>query len=266
MTHGKHIIGVIHLLPLPGTPRATHTFQAVRERALCDARALKRGGVQMAILENFGDAPFVRDSVEPHIVSMMTVIAVEIRALGIELGINVLRNDARSALAIAAAVSAKLIRINVHTGAAWTDQGLIQGDAYQTLLYKKRLGVDIAIAADVMVKHATPAGTRSLLDAAKDTLYRGSVEHIIITGTATGATVDLENLKQLRQNLPAASIWIGSGLSLDNVCQVMTFADGGIVGTYFHEDGDLHKPLDTNRVRALIDELESNTWSQKHQE
>ena len=81
---------------------------------------------------------------------------------------------------------------------------LIQGDAYQTLLYKKRLGVDVAIAADVMVKHATPAGTRSLLDAAKDTLYRGSVDHIIITGTATGATVDLEDLKQLRKRLPAA--------------------------------------------------------------
>lgn len=263
MTHKKQIIGVIHLLPLPGTPRATYTFQEIVERAVCDARALKSGGVQIAILENFGDAPFVRDSVEPHIVSMMTVIAIEIRALGMELGINVLRNDARSALAIAAAVGAKLIRINVHTGAAWTDQGLIQGDAYQTLLYKKRLGVDIAIAADVMVKHATPAGTRSLLDAAKDTLYRGSVNHIIVTGTATGATVDVEDLKQLRKSLPAASIWIGSGLSLNNVCQVMTFADGAIVGTYFHEDGDLDKPLDASRVRALVDELESNRLGQE---
>jgi len=263
MRHRKHIIGVIHLLPLPGTPRAIYTFQEVVERAVRDAQALKSGGVQMAIVENFGDAPFVRDSVEPHIVSMMTVIAVEIRALGIELGINVLRNDARSALAIAAAVGAKLVRINVHTGAAWTDQGLIQGDAYQTLLYKKRLAVDIAIAADVMVKHATPAGTRSLLDAAKDTLYRGNVDHIILTGTATGSTVDIEDLKQLRERLPVASIWIGSGLSLDNVCQAMAFADGGIVGTYFHEDGDLHKPVDANRVRALIDVLDPNRLNQE---
>ena len=255
MTQSKHIIGVIHLLPLPGTPCSTHTFQGVLERALLDAQALISGGVQMAILENFGDAPFVRGSVEPHIVSMMTVIAVKIREMGIELGINVLRNDARSALAIAVAVDAKMIRINVHTGAAWTDQGLIQGDAYQTLLYHKRLTADVSIAADVMVKHATPAGTRSLLDAAKDTLYRGRVDHIIVTGTATGATVDIEELRRLRFALPDASIWIGSGVSLDNVREVMTCADGAIVGTYFHEDGDLLKPLDSKRVRALLDAL-----------
>ena len=258
MTQGKQIIGVIHLLPLPGTPCASYTFQEVLERALLDTHALKSGGVQIAILENFGDAPFVRGSVEPHIVSMMTAIAIKIRDLGIELGINVLRNDAQSALAIAVAVDAKLIRINVHTGAAWTDQGLIQGNAYETLLYKKRLDADIAIAADVMVKHATPAGTRSLLDAAKDTLYRGRVDHIIVTGTATGATVAMEELKQLRLALPHASILIGSGLNLSNVRQVLSHADGAIVGTYFHEDADLLKPLDATRVRTLLDVVESD--------
>ena len=255
MTQSKHIIGVIHLLPLPGTPCSTHTFQDVLERALLDAQALISGGVQMAILENFGDAPFVRGSVEPHIVSMMTVIALKVRELGIELGINVLRNDARSALAIAVAVGAKMIRINVHTGAAWTDQGLIQGEAYQTLLYHKRLTAKVEIAADVMVKHATPAGTRSLLDAAKDTLYRGRVDHIIVTGTATGSTVDIEELRQLRTGLPGASIWIGSGVNVENVRGVMNCADGAIVGTYFHEDGDLLKPLDSKRVKVLLGAL-----------
>ena len=194
---------------------------------------------------------------EPHIVSMMTVIAIKIRELGMELGINVLRNDARSALAIAVAVGAKLIRVNVHTGAAWTDQGLIQGDAYQTLLYKNRLAADVDIAADVMVKHATPAGTRSLLDAAKDTIYRGRVDHIIVTGTATGSTVDFEELRQLRSALPKASIWIGSGLNVENVRTVMAFADGAIVGTYFHEDGDIQKPLDAKRVRALVERMQT---------
>ena len=255
MTHRKTIVGVIHLLPLPGTPCSQHTFHEVLERAMSDARALKEGGVELAILENFGDAPFVRGSVEPHIVSMMTVIALRITEFGLELGINVLRNDARSAMAIAAAVEAKFIRVNVHTGAAWTDQGLIQGDAYQTLLYKRQLAVDVSIAADIMVKHATPAGTRSMLDAAKDTLYRGQVDHIIVTGTATGSTIDLEDLQKLRATLPEASIWIGSGLNSGNVRQIMAYADGAIVGTYFHRDGDLSKPLDAARVRALFTAL-----------
>ena len=256
MTQRKQIVGVIHLLPLPGTPCSRHTFHEVLERAMVDAEALKKGGIQMAILENFGDAPFVRGSVDPHIVSMMTVIAIRIKEAGLELGINVLRNDARSALAIATAVGAQLIRVNVHTGAAWTDQGLIQGEAYQTLLYKKQLNANVAIAADIMVKHATPAGTRSMLDAAKDTLYRGQVDHIIVTGTATGATIDLEDLKELRNALPKASIWIGSGLNRENVRQIMAYADGGIVGTYFHRSGELSEPLDASRVKALLTALE----------
>ena len=256
MAQREQIVGVIHLLPLPGTPCSRHSFHEVLERAIFDAEVLKAGGIQMAILENFGDAPFVRGSVDPHIVSMMTVIAIRIKEAGLELGINVLRNDARSALAIAVAVGARLIRVNVHTGAAWTDQGLIQGDAYQTLLYRKQLNANVSIAADIMVKHATPAGTRSLLDAAKDTLYRGQVDHIIVTGTATGATIDLEDLKKLRTALPKASIWIGSGLNIDNVRQIMTYADGAIVGTYFHKSGELSQPLDVYRVKTLLSVLE----------
>lgn len=248
----KLIIGVIHLLPLPGTPHGHYTLDYVLNRAVSDAHALKDGGVDTVILENFGDAPFVRTQVEPHVVSMMTRIALAVREVGLDLGINVLRNDAQAAMAIAAAVGASFIRINVHTGAAWTDQGLIQGEAYQTLMYRKQLSVSVDIAADVMVKHATPAGTRTLLDAAKDTLSRGGARHLIVTGTATGATVNVNELADLRDSLPNTSIWIGSGIHMENVEEVLQFADGAIVGTYFHTEGDLNKPLDTGRVSNLV--------------
>lgn len=204
------------------------------------------------MLENFGDAPFVRGSVDPHVVAMMTVIAMKVRELGLEIGINVLRNDARSAMAIATAVRASMIRVNVHTGAAWTDQGLIQGEAYQTLLYKRQLNSEVEIAADVMVKHATPAGTRHMVDAAKDTLYRGQANHIIVTGTATGATIDIDELKHLRRTLPTASILIGSGIHSGNVERILEYADGAIVGTHFHGEGDLSQPLDAERIRDFM--------------
>jgi len=248
----KLIIGVIHLLPLPGTPHGHYTLDQVLHRAVSDAQSLKDGGVDTVILENFGDAPFVRTQVEPHVVAMMTRIALAVREVGLALGINVLRNDAQAAMAIASTVEAIFIRINVHTGAAWTDQGLIQGEAYQTLMYRKQLGVSIEIAADVMVKHATPAGTRTLLDAAKDTLNRGGAAHLIVTGTATGATVNVNELANLRASLPNTSIWIGSGIHIENVEEVLQFADGAIVGTYFHTEGDLDKPLDAERVAKLV--------------
>ena len=255
----KLIIGVIHLLPLPGTPHGHYTLDQILHRAVSDAQSLKDGGVDTVILENFGDAPFVRTQVGPHVVAMMTRIALAVRGVGLTLGINVLRNDAQAAMAIAAAVGAAFIRINVHTGAAWTDQGLIQGDAYQTLMYRRQLGVSVNIAADVMVKHATQAGTRTLLDAAKDTLKRGGALHLIITGTATGAVVNVKELSNLRDSLPNTSIWIGSGIDIDNVEEVLQYADGAIVGTYFHTEGNLDKPLDTDRISKFV-ALVSDTY------
>jgi membrane complex biogenesis BtpA family protein len=247
------VCGVIHLQPLPGTPRGRNSLETVLAAALADAHALKEGGVTLAILENFGDAPFVRGRVEAHIVSMMTLIAQAIiDETGLDLGINVLRNDALSAMAIAHTVGASFIRVNVHTGAAWTDQGLIQGEAYQTLQYRAQLNSSVGIAADVMVKHATPAGQRSLLDAAKDTVYRGLAERLIVTGTATGASVDWEEVAELKRAIPNTDIWIGSGMTLENVEHAIQYADGVIVGTYFHKDADINKPLDVERIRRFI--------------
>lgn len=252
------LIGVVHLLPLPGTPFGDYSFAKVLERAVYDAKILEQGGIDTIIIENFGDAPFTRNQVDPHIVSMITVITQTIiEQTSLQIGINVLRNDALSALAIAAAVGAEFIRVNIHTGAAWTDQGLIQGDAYRTLNYRRQLQSSVAIAADVMVKHATPAGDWSLVDAAKDAFLRGKAQRLIITGAATGASIDWNDLIVLREHLPAAELWIGSGMNPRLLDKALEFANGAIVGTFFHENSDLSKPLSLERVQEMVQHLKS---------
>ncbi|MFN3335921.1 MAG: BtpA/SgcQ family protein, partial [Thermomicrobium sp.] len=124
------LVGVVHLLPLPGTPRFTGSFATVRERALRDAEAYARGGVHALLIENFGDVPFHKEHVEPHVIAAMALIVENIRrATGLPIGVNVLRNDALAALGIAAATGARFIRVNVHVGAMLTDQGIIEGKA-----------------------------------------------------------------------------------------------------------------------------------------
>ena len=115
------IIGVVHLLPLPSTPFGG-TIDDVIARAIQDAKALENGGIKKAIVENFGDAPFYKDSVPPHIIAYMTKVIHHIQEnCSLDLGVNVLRNDSISALAIAAATGCSFIRVNVLSGAAWTD-------------------------------------------------------------------------------------------------------------------------------------------------
>ena len=247
-------LGVVHLLPLPGTPWASNPMDMIVERALHDAEVILSSGFSGLVLENFGDAPFVQHHVEPHIVSAMTRVALEIRrrfTQSFRMGINVLRNDARSALAIASMVDADFVRVNVHIGAAWTDQGLIQGEAYNSLMYRRQLGSKTRIAADILVKHAHPAGVDDLSVLAKDSTLRGGADIVILTGARTGAITSVEEIRLLRSFLPTTPIWVGSGCTPQNIASYKECASGAIIGSYLHEDGNLNKPLCIQRAKEF---------------
>src|SRR5262245_52876600 len=153
----KTVIGMLHAPALPGSPRNTLSLEAIIDWVLKDADALSAGGVDALLIENFGDAPFYPAAVPPDTVTFMTRLAIEVkRRVDLPVGVNVLRNDAKSALAIAAASGAEFIRVNIHTGARLTDQGIIEGAAHETLRRRKSLGAEIRIFADVDVKHSAP--------------------------------------------------------------------------------------------------------------
>lgn len=251
------LAGVIHLLPLPGAPRGSPGLGAVLDRALADAEAIATGGLRVVVLENFGDAPFRPSRVDPHVPALMAVIGAEIRARVPELtlGVNVLRNDARAALGVAGATGAAFVRVNVHTGATWTDQGLITGEAHETLRYRRELGLDgtVRIFADVAVKHGAPAGEADIGRLAADAFYRGGADGLIVTGAATGAPADLGRVRAVRDAVPQAEVWVGSGVVPATLAAVRAAAHGAIVGTWLHGEGRLDRPVDPGRVRALLD-------------
>jgi membrane complex biogenesis BtpA family protein len=178
---------MLHLPALPGSPMNELSTNAIRDHALKDAAALTTGGVDALILENFGDVPFYPRRAPAHTVAFMTAIALEVRrAFNLPLGINVLRNDAESAMAIAFAAGAQFIRVNIHSGARVTDQGLIEGAAYKTLRYRKLLGSNVKIFADANVKHSSALGTSDLRDEVEDLIGRACADAIVVTGKATG--------------------------------------------------------------------------------
>lgn len=258
------LVGVIHLLPLPAAPRTSPGLRAVSDRALFDAEVLALGGLGGCILENLGDAPFRATGVDPHVIAMMAVIADRIRARfgsALSLGVNVLRNDAPAALGVAAACGADFVRVNVHVGATWTDQGLITGAAHETLRYRRELGLapdgaggGVAIFADVMVKHGVPAGQTDLAAVARETAERGGADGLIVTGIGTGAPTALADVRVVREAAPGHPVWVGSGLTLHSLAETRAVADGAIVGTWLHRDGCLEAPLDLERVRRLVGE------------
>jgi hypothetical protein len=248
------IIGVVHLLPLPTSARWGGNLKAVIARAEQEATALAAGGVDGIIIENFFDAPFVKDSVDPAVVSAMTLIVDRLKDLVmLPIGINVLRNDAQSAMAIAACVDAQFIRVNVLTGVMATDQGLIEGKAHQLLRYRRELGVEVAILADVLVKHARPLGTPNLTTAVQDTIERGLADAVILSGWATGSPPSLEDLELAAAAAGNTPVFIGSGASWENIAQLMQAADGAIVASSLKRQGKIEETIDPIRVAQFVE-------------
>jgi len=251
------VIGMLHLAPLPGSPRWGGDLGAVTAAALRDGRTLREGGVRAVMLENFQDTPFHPGSVPPITVAALTAVATAVRRElpDCALGINVLRNDAESALAIAVAVGAAFIRVNVHTGAAVTDQGLIEGRAWHTLRQRREFGAEIGILADVRVKHSAPLAARAPADEARDLRLRGLADALIVTGAATGAGADPAELAALRAILPDCPLLVGSGVTAENIHQFLPAADGFIVGTALKEAGDVAAPVSAARTAAFTARL-----------
>jgi uncharacterized protein len=251
----RPVIGMMHLPPLPGAPGHVG-MHAVLEAALRDAAALAGGGVDALLLENYGDVPFFPDAVPPETVAAMARVLAEVRrTTDLPVGVNVLRNDARAAIGLAAACDAAFIRVNVHTGAMLTDQGWISGRAHETLRLRHQLGADVAILADVLVKHATPPAGLDIGNAARDTWERGRADGLIVSGTGTGTATSPDRLRAVRAAVPAAPLFIGSGLDERNAASLFPLADGAIVGSAFMHGGRAGGGVDAGRVRALLMEL-----------
>lgn len=260
------IIGVVHLLPLPTSPRWGGNLKTVIARAEQEATALAAGGVDGIIIENFFDAPFAKDKVDPAVVSAMTLIIDRLKGMvSVPLGINVLRNDAHSAIAIAACTGVQFIRVNVLTGVMATDQGLIEGQAYELLRYRRSLDLDVAILADVLVKHARPLGTPNLTTAVQDTIQRGLADAVILSGWATGSPPTKEDLELARAAAGTTPVFIGSGASWENIAHLMSAADGVIVASSLKRNNDIQATIDPIRVSQFVEAAKQIVQQQKQQ-
>lgn len=256
MKHG--IIGVVHLGAMPSDPGGK-SWSEVYDAAMRDAESLISGGVDSIIVENFGSSPFRKgtagDRISPHEVAFLANVSRRLKTdFDIPIGVNCLRNDAYSAIGIAAASGLDYIRVNVHSGAYVTDQGIIEGEAAHTLQYRKLLGAeDIKIMADILVKHASPLGPSDPMQVTHDCLRRGHADAVIVTGSGTGHPVSVALLETVAHAAHNDPVFIGSGLTPANSKALAPHADGAIVGTFFKRGGVTTNEVEVDRVRRLVD-------------
>jgi len=250
---GIFIAGMIHLPPLPGSPRGGQSLEEIVKYAVTEAEKLQSAGVDAVIVENLGDYPFFKDNIPPITVASMSVIVREVRrGLGLQVGVNVLRNGCIDAFSIAHVNGADFIRCNILIGAYATDQGVIEGRAAELLRLKRSLNSRVRILADVHVKHAYPLYNLPTELVAQDLAERGGADAVIVSGPRSSLPPSIETVKKVKESVQVPVI-VGSGISLGNFKDFCGVADGLIVGEVdFKENGMIGGPSKVEAYKKLV--------------
>ena len=251
------VIGVVHLPPLPGAPHDLGRPMAeTMAAALADARAYAAGGVDGLIVENHGDIPFAKpQDLGPETAAAMAVIADAVRReTRLPIGINVLANAPMQALAVAKAAGALFIRVNQFANAYVANEGFMEGRAGEAMRYRARIHArEVRVFADVHVKHGAHAITadRSLAELARDVEFFDA-DVAIATGQRTGDSASMEELCAIAAGttLPVA---VGSGVTPDNVGEILGVANAVIVASWLKRDGVWWNPVDPDRLATFMD-------------
>ncbi len=253
---GKPVIGCIHLLPLPGAPLYAGAMEDIYKKALEETEILVQYGVHGLIIENFRDRPFFPGRIPPETVASLAAVGREILKRGhVPVGVNALRSDGESGMAIATAIGADFIRVNVHMNAVVSEQGIIQGASHRTLRLRSALRSEVLIFADVGVKHAAPLADRGLAIETRDLTERGLADAIIVSGEMTGEETKGSDVDDVRQHTDLP-VLIGSGVTTENIQKVYEKADGFIVGSYFKKEGRGDNFVESRRVKQFMETVE----------
>lgn len=255
----KPIIGTIHLLPLPGSPRYRgEHFSTIVERAVSDARAYVEGGIDGLVIENEGDIPFLKpDQIGPETVATLTAITMAVRdTVDVPLGINCLANAVIPSLAVALAAGSAFVRANQWANAYVANEGLVEGAAATAMRFRTRVAAtNVRVFADVHVKHGSHAivADRSVAELTRDT-EAFDADVLIATGNRTGHATSVDEVLLIK-DAATVPVIVGSGLNAANTLALMGIADGAIVGSAMKYGEHWENPVSVDNVRAITSQV-----------
>jgi hypothetical protein len=255
----KALIGMVHVGALPGSPRGGRPVADLCREAAEEARVLAGSGFDGIIVENMHDAPYVHGGHGPEVTAAMTRAAEAVRAAapGVPLGVQVLSGGCMEALAVAHAVGGSFIRCENFVFAHVADEGVLErAEAGRLLRYRRQIGAEgVKVICDIKKKHASHAVTAdlSIADCVEGAVFFGA-DGVIITGTATGKPARVEDVAEARAAGQGVPVWVGSGVTPEQLGPLWRHADALVVGSWIKAGGVWSNPVDAGRCRALVAE------------
>lgn len=250
----KPIIGMIHVDALPGTPKYKGSVKSIIKNAVIEAKIYASSGIEVLMIENMHDVPYLNRTAGPEIVSMMSILAYEVKnSSKLQVGIQILAGANKQALASALASGADFMRAEGFVYAHIGDEGFFNSDAGELLRYRKTIGADhIKVFTDIKKKHSSHSITSDtdIIETAKAAEFFLS-DGVIITGSSTGKEPSFEEIKNVKEhtNIPVLA---GSGITNKNFDKYFQFCDAMIIGSHFKADGNWMNTLDKKQIKEFL--------------
>ena len=251
----KPIVGMIHVGALPGTPGHLQPVREIVRLACEEARLYQDNGINCLMIENMHDVPYLRGGVGPEIVAAMSVVGQAVRAqTSLPVGLQILAAADLEAVAVAHAAGLDFVRTECFSFAHVADEGIMESNAAKLLRYRRAIGATgVQVWADIKKKHASHAWTADLTlgDVAEAAEFMGA-ETLIVTGASTGRPPQPSDVVEARSRCQLP-VFVGSGVTLDNLADFLDVSDGIIVGSYFKHEGHWMNGVDPARVRGFVE-------------
>ncbi len=249
------------MIHLPRTYDKLDHYTEIIDYALGEAGKLVDTGFDGFIVENYNDYPFPKKDIEESTLVIIQRVLESLRASfkNSLIGLNILRNNALASARLACRESADFIRVNAYLEPVWAPEGLLEPVGYEVYRFKEKSNCGVKIYADVNVKHSKPI--LDYVTALKNLIWRGRVDGVIVSGSATGSETSPLHVYLARRIAPEnIEVIVGSGVTLNNTGLYVGVADALIIGTWIKEGGITTNPIDPERARMIVDRVK---WLEK---
>ncbi|WP_134500272.1 BtpA/SgcQ family protein [Microvirga pakistanensis] len=254
----KAVIAMAHIGALPGTPLydAEGGMDRLIENVAKDVEKLQAGGVHAIMFGNENDRPYQFKAPPEGVAAMTAVVAAIKPMLKVPFGVNYLWDPCAS-VAIGCTTGASFVR-EIFTGLFASDMGLWEPKGAEAVRLRRNLGrPDLKLLYNINAEFAASLDTRPIELRAKSAVFSSIADAILVSGPLTGQPADASDLHKVREALPDVPLFANTGVRIDNVRNVMSVADGCIIGTHFKIDGITWNPVDGDRVKRFMDVVES---------
>lgn len=247
------LIGMVHCLPLPGTMNYGGSVEQIIEKAIADAKVLKQTGFDAVLVEPTLDYPVGMNRNQLQLATMSAICSAIRQNVDILLGVAFLTADCMDMFSIAKASGADFVRITTFVDTIIFPTGVSYPSAVRAWEVRKQYNMqDIAILADIQVKHGKMMYSDIRLEESARLAEIQGADAVIVTGTETGKETPMDTIIRVSKCVQIPVV-VGSGVNKDTITSQMKAANGFIVGSSIKEKGNLMSYVNETLALELVE-------------